>query len=140
MIDGYLLAKVVAVYGLVVWAGGLIHLTFAAIPQTNILDDRLLRLRLMAGMMKRYNPFAWSSLTALIIAATYLALHRGSVWLSTMALTVLYTAFMLDFIHSFVYGPRAARGDAKARRTALLLARAELPFVLVLPILLTALL
>ncbi|MEM2236924.1 MAG: hypothetical protein QXR26_01165 [Candidatus Caldarchaeum sp.] len=134
-----LLAKSALVYGLVLWAGGLIHLTLAAIPETRILDDRLLRLRMMAGMMKRYNPLAWTAIPVLTVSATYLALMKNMGFPEAAALTTLYTALALDFVHSFVYGPRAAKGDVKARRTAFNIARVEVPLVVALPLLLTML-
>lgn len=135
-----LLAKAALVYGLVLWAGRLIHLSFAAIPETRVLDDRLLRRRMMAGMMRRYNPLAWTAIPASTISATYLAMSKGGGSLEAAALAVLYTAFLLDFVHSFVYGPRAAKGDAMARGTAYNIARAEIPLVIVLPPLMTLLL
>ncbi|MEM1937501.1 MAG: hypothetical protein QXX49_05770 [Candidatus Caldarchaeum sp.] len=134
-----LLAKTALVYGLVIWVGGLIHLTFAAIPEARILDDRMLRLRIMAGMMRRYNPITWTAIAASAISATYLAFVENIGLPEAAALTTLYTAISLDFFHSFIYGPRASKGDAKARSTAMNIARAEIPLVLTLPPLFTLL-
>jgi len=133
-------AKAALIYGLVIWAGGLIHLLAAAIPSTALVEDRMLRMRLMAGMMKRFNPAAWTGLTALTVSATYLVLSQNIELLQAAVLTALYSALILDFLHSFIFGPKASSGDAAARRKALTIARLETPIVFILPILLTALL
>jgi hypothetical protein len=100
------LARAAAVYALVVWAGGTFHLTFAAIPEASRLDSGL-RLRVMAGMMRRYNPFAWTALPVLLAATSYLALFKTGLRLVPI-ITLLAVA--ASFIHSFIYGPRAVRG------------------------------
>ncbi|MCS6769563.1 MAG: hypothetical protein NZ570_03910 [Candidatus Caldarchaeum sp.] len=127
-----LVARVALVYGLVLWAGGLIHLAAAVVPQARMLEDRATVLRMMGGVMKRYNPVAWTALIALTVSATYLAAAQGFKPLHSAALAVLYTAFTLDLFHSFVYGPKAAAGDTEARRTALVLAKIETPLALAL--------
>ena len=134
------LARIAAVYSLVVWLGGIIHLAVAAIPQLKIVEDRRLRMVLTAGMMRRYNPLSWAALTILLASTMYIALPKlmmdGSP--SSIAVTVVMaTVFLQDFIHSFIYGPKAARGDAKARRIANLLAFSEIPPALALPALLS---
>jgi hypothetical protein len=130
------LARAAAVYALVVWAGGIFHLTFAAIPEASRLDSGL-RLRVMAGMMRRYNPFAWTALPVLLAATSYLALFKTGLRLVPI-ITLLAVA--ASFIHSFIYGPRAVRGDGAARRKALTLAWAETLMVFALPPLVAALL
>jgi uncharacterized membrane protein len=129
------LARAAAVYALVVWAGGIFHLTFAAIPDASRLDTGL-RLRVMAGMMRRYNPFAWTALPVLLAATSYLALFKTGLTLVPI-ITLLAVAAS---IHSFIYGPRKVRGDGAARRKALTLAWAETLMVFGLPPLVAALL
>jgi hypothetical protein len=134
------LARAAAVYALVVWAGRIFHLTFAAIPEASRLDSGL-RHRVMAGMMRRYNPFAWTALPVLLAATSYLALFKtGLTLVPIITLLAVAASLSLDFIHSFIYGPRAVRGDGAARRKALTLAWAETLMVFGLPPLVAALL
>jgi uncharacterized membrane protein len=128
------LARAAAVYALVVWAGGIFHLTFAAIPEASRLDGGL---RVMAGMMRRYNPFSWTALPVLLAATSYLALFKTGL---TLVPIITLLAVAASFIHSFIYGPRAVRGDWAARRKALTLAWAETLMVFALPPLVAALL
>jgi hypothetical protein len=65
----------------------------------------------MAGMMRRYNPFAWTALPVLLAATSYLALFKtGLTLVPIITLLAVAASFTLDFIHSFIYGPRAVRG------------------------------
>jgi uncharacterized membrane protein len=133
------LAHIAAVYSLVVWLGGIIHLAAAAIPQLRVVEDRRLRIALTAGMMRRYNPLSWTALTILLASSVYIALPRLMMDGSPISIAVIIitaTVFIQDFIHSFIYGPRAARGDTQARKKANLLAISEIPPALTLPALL----
>ena len=133
------LARIAAVYSLVVWLGGIIHLAVAAIPQLRVVEDRRLRMTLTAGMMRRYNPLSWAALTILLASSLYIALTRLMVDGSPTSHAVIIitaTVFIQDFIHSFIYGPRAAKGDTQVRKMANLLAISEIPPALTLPALL----
>ena len=131
-----LAARIVATYSLVVWLGGILHLALAAIPQIRTLEDRQTRILLTAGMMKRYNPYSWAALTILTISIFYLGLPKALTGENVLALPgmlIVSGLFAADFIHSFIYGPRAARGDIHARKKANILAMSEIPPALALP-------
>lgn len=135
------LTRLGIVYGLVFWVGGIAHLAFAAIPQLAKLENIVDRTRLMGGMMKRYNPVAWTAIPILIASTTYLTLHSaGKTPLPLITLAILYTAAVLDFLHSFILGPRAASGKTHARTLALTVARVETALALALPLLIAGLL
>ncbi|MEM0349615.1 MAG: hypothetical protein QXE96_04725 [Candidatus Caldarchaeum sp.] len=139
--DLLFLARLGIVYGLVFWVGGIAHLAFAAIPQLATLENRIERTRLMGGVMKRYNPIAWTAIPILITATTYTALHTSGTSSTTiLILATLYTAALLDFLHSFILGPRAATGNTNTRTLALAVARVETALALALPLLIAVLL
>ncbi|MEM0478078.1 MAG: hypothetical protein QXN23_05175 [Candidatus Caldarchaeum sp.] len=140
-LDPLFLTRLGIFYGLVFWVGGIAHLAFAAIPLLAKLDNPMDRTRLMGGMMKKYNPVAWTAIPILITSTTYLTLHSaGKTPLPQITLAILYTAALLDFLHSFILGPRAASGKKHARTLALAAARVETALALALPLLIAGLL
>jgi uncharacterized membrane protein len=131
-----LAARIAASYSLVVWLGGILHLAIAAIPQIRLLEDRQLRIFLTAGMMRRYNPYSWTALTMLTMSVLYLGLSKALAGVGVLAvagIVLVVGLFAADFIHSFIYGPKAAGGDISARRKANILAISEIPPALALP-------
>ncbi|MEM4296843.1 MAG: hypothetical protein QXI97_03050 [Nitrososphaerota archaeon] len=133
------LARIAATYSLIIWLGGLLHLAVAAMPQVRMVEDRRMRIFLTVGMMRRYNPPSWAALSILLISTLYLSLSLWTGLLSVLALALVMVVFIMDFTHSFVYGPRAAKGDIHARKIANILAVSEIPPALALPTILTLL-
>jgi len=131
-------AKILAGYALIIWLGGTLHLAIATVPQiVKSIEDSGLRTRLIAGIMSRYNGVSWTALLILLASVsllTFININNTSIILITATASLTFIVAFLDFIHSFIYGPRAARtGSPEARRKAMLIARVETLLALPIP-------
>jgi len=126
-------------YSTVLWLGPTLHLGLAVVPQlARSVDDRALRAGLIVGIMRRYNPASWTSLTLLLVSTLTVSLTRfqsGQIQLSLGPMILVSLLFILDFLHSFIFGPRGFSSEA-SRRTAVNIAKVETILALPLPALL----
>lgn len=132
--------EIVIVYSLVIWLGGTLHLAISVVPTiAKKVNDHILKSSLIGGIMSSYNRVSWAALLSLLVGVLLITLLRASSGITpliiiTAALVSLLT--ILDFLHSFIYGPRAVRDNSQsARRMAMRIARVETLLAIPLPIL-----
>ena len=134
--------EIVIVYALIIWLGGTLHLAISVVPTlARRVNDHTLKTSLIGGIMSSYNKVSWAALIALLSGVFTLLVLRASSGISPITLitaTLTSALAILDFLHSFIYGPRAVRESSpKARKTAMQIARIETLLAIPLPILIT---
>ena len=102
-----------------VWLGGTVALVFAGVPAIRTLQGEE-RGRAMRELGRRWRPWAWGSMAALVLSGLWLADEHGAlnrtallhtdfgrvVLVKSLLVAVLIAGALL---HDFVLGPRLAR-------------------------------
>jgi uncharacterized membrane protein len=137
------LARVIHIFGAVVWVGGMIFLVTVAVPYARTLPAET-RGATIGAIGRRFRPVGWAALAMLVGSGLYqMARMRLLGWdaLTTtgygrllLAKIVLVTVILgLVAVHDFVLGPRLRKGEG-SRTLLVLLARANLALTLAVPV------
>jgi copper resistance protein D len=129
---GLIAVRVIHLVAAAIWFGGIVFIATVAVPFARTFgEDR--RSEIAGAIGRRFRPVSWTALAALVVSGAYMLYRFG--WLSwtalqateygkglTIKIGLAGIVIVLAALHDFVLGPRA-ESDARARRTAVMLAR-----------------
>lgn len=136
-------ARVIHVFGAIVWVGGMLFLTAVVVPFARSLPPEA-RVATVAAIGRRFRPLGWAALTMLVGSGLYTMARMGLLgWafltgtgygrLLLVKIGLVALIVFLVALHDFVLGPRLRRGTG-SRTMMVSLARANMGLTLAVPV------